>query len=230
MSPAYCVNWLSAGFVTSVKDQGSCSACPYFSSTAASEFTFIKTYSSKGWKASNTDLSERDLMECMPGDGCKGDAAAYVLARISCNGQAFEKDKQYVQADYNYCPSSLTHYDVGMKGFALVPATTTALAQAVTKAVSIISVDATNWGLYKAGVYNCNNDESALNHAVTIVGYQNDVKMTSGQIWDMWLAKNSWGSKWGSNGYVYIRKGCSSWGPFSMFKEYPLVPILKYAV
>lgn len=45
-----------------------------------------------------------------------------------------------------------------------------------------------------------------LNHAVVIVGYN---KTNSPPYW---IAKNSWGTAWGENGFIKIQKGVNACG------------------
>ena len=45
-----------------------------------------------------------------------------------------------------------------------------------------------------------------LNHEVTVVGYGNQ----GGQ--DYWLVKNSWGTGFGENGYIKIKRGTGHCG------------------
>merc|ERR1711970_646373 len=79
------------------------------------------------------------------------------------------------------------------------------------------SVQATYWGDYNSGVYDdyrcCDQDTDpnckwSLNHAVTVVGYGHD--NASGK--DYWLVKNSWGSWFGENGYIKVKRGTGHCG------------------
>lgn len=68
-----------------------------------------------------------------------------------------------------------------------------------TVAASPVSVclDASNWSLYKSGVFsNCGS--SNLNHAVLLVGYEDS---------GAWIVKNSWGTSWGETGYIRLAPG-----------------------
>lgn len=48
---------------------------------------------------------------------------------------------------------------------------------------------------YKSGVFNDCHSNEILDHAVLLVGYQAGVG---------WKIKNSWGVKWGEEGYAWI--------------------------
>ena len=60
---------------------------------------------------------------------------------------------------------------------------------------------------YKSGIFDefadCNGERD-INHAITIVGWD-DSK-------ESYLIKNSWGTGWGDNGYIWVKYGCNNIG------------------
>ncbi|TVU50046.1 hypothetical protein EJB05_01400, partial [Eragrostis curvula] len=77
-----------------------------------------------------------------------------------------------------------------------------ALELAVVRQPVTVLIDAGGaFQYYKCGVLSgpCN---TKLNHAVTVVGYGTDED--SGRRY--WIVKNSWGHKWGENGYIRMER------------------------
>jgi cathepsin L len=66
-----------------------------------------------------------------------------------------------------------------------------------------VSVDASHWHDYETGVFNgCDYKENMdVNHAVVMVGYGTDE-----QYGDYWLIRNSWGTHFGENGYIRLKR------------------------
>ena len=72
---------------------------------------------------------------------------------------------------------------------------------------------------YKSGVYEsteCRSGEKDVNHAVLSVGYG----VEDGK--NHWIVKNSWGSKWGMNGFFQIARGSNMCG-LADCASYPVV-------
>ena len=58
---------------------------------------------------------------------------------------------------------------------------------------------------YQTGSYvQCYRGDLACNHAVVLVGWDDDFYISGAPGKGAWIAKNSWGDDWGNNGYFYV--------------------------
>jgi C1A family cysteine protease len=73
------------------------------------------------------------------------------------------------------------------------------------------NVDTGWYALPERGFYTCEG-ESTPGHALVIVGYCDDESMSEG---GYWIIKNSWGTSFGDNGYMYIPYGKCGVGRYS---------------
>ena len=73
---------------------------------------------------------------------------------------------------------------------------------------------------YKSGIYNNATCPTAVNHAVQTVGWGSE----SGQ--NYFIVRNSWGSKWGDNGYIKIAEVTADLGICGMLYREPMQPII----
>jgi hypothetical protein len=64
---------------------------------------------------------------------------------------------------------------------------------------------------YSGGIYHSRHCEQTANHALLITGYGQE-ESEDGSIVRYWIARNSWGTGWGENGYVRVRRGDGSKG------------------
>lgn len=72
------------------------------------------------------------------------------------------------------------------------------------------SVDASRWGQYKGGIHSKCSLPPQINHLVNLIG------------WDdaggYWIARNTWGHKWGEKGHIHLKYDCDGVG--RMFTSY----------
>lgn len=198
------VDWVAAGAVTPVKNQGQCGSCWTFSTTGALEGAYFNKW---GVLAS---FSEQELVSCDTTDSqCNGGWMDNAFEWVKNNGGlAYEADYPYVSGDGKTipaCGSADTYQDpkVAPSSWVDVPQKSmTALMTAVAQQpVSIaIQADQIAFQSYAGGVLTgrCGTN---LDHGVLLVGYG-----TSDAGVDYWKVKNSWGPDWGMGGYILIER------------------------
>ncbi len=203
------VDWVAAGAVTGVKDQGQCGSCWSFSTTGALEGAYELKYGSL------ESFSEQNLVDCDSlknhphgrDHGCNGGLMDNAFTWIKKNkGIATEAAYPYVSGTTKTsgkCNSSVAknakatptgYTDVAKKNN---NAFKSAVAQ---QPVSIaIEADQASFQLYKSGVFTgaCGAN---LDHGVLAVGY--GVDSASGLPY--YNVKNSWGTSWGQGGYIWL--------------------------
>jgi len=162
-------------------------------------------------------LSTQQLVNCVANPyncggqgGCSGAIAELAFGYVQLYGLTSEYKYGYnsyytgnaSQCDYNQFKHTP---EVALDGYVKLPANDYAqlLNAVATLGPIAVSVDASKWHEYETGVFNgCKYEENMdVNHAVTLVGYGTD-----DQFGDYWLIRNSWGTKFGENGYIRIKR------------------------
>lgn len=203
------VDWVAAGGVTPVKDQGQCGSCWAFSTMASLE----SVNRVNNGKIAN--LAEQQLVDCNTNgnSGCSGGSATSALEWLVDN-QACTTASYPYQAVQGSC-KSCSRSNVALTGVNLVTSRSEdELASALTGSPASVSVYAhTEWQHYTGGVL----ETSAVcshNHAVLAVGYDSGA----------WKIKNSWGSTWGESGYIRITKGLGGCGASGIVTSSARIP------
>ena len=200
------MDWRKHGAVTSVKRQGSCGACFAFSAVGSIEYWY--------WKRTGQlkDFSIQQWIDCTRGAnyGCDGGLMHVVFrqAMLEPAGPAdFDRylnhegtckrrrHKPWLKVSSFVAQSDETHYPIEQH-----------LAHNLVQYGPIpIGIDSTNWHfeMYRGHSVlkesQCGKD---IDHAVLLVGYTPEY----------WIIKNSWGSQWGADGYLYLERGKNACG------------------
>jgi len=214
------VNWKNSGAVTGVKNQGQCGSCWSFSSTGAIEGI------SKIKRGTLTSLSEQNLMDCSTSYGNQG-----------CNGGLMTSAFKYVQANggidtessYPYtAKNGACHYSAANRGATITSyksvasGSESALVTALNSQPVSVAIDASHnsFQLYKSGIYYesaCSS--SRLDHGVLAVGYGSN----GGTNGDYFIVKNSWGTTWGTAGYINMARNRSNNCGIATQAAYPTI-------
>jgi cathepsin L len=210
------VDWVKNGWVTDVKDQGKCGCCYTFAATGALEAQLFNTTKKL------VTLSEQNLLDCSKtngNQGCNGGVTDYAFRYVVQNGIESEETYAFTGKE-EQCKFSSSRSVTKCRGYVDIPRGNEQALQAAIANVGPVAValDAslTEFQLYRRGVFKSSKCSStAINHAVLAVGYGE----SKGE--EYWLIKNSWGKRWGDDGYVKIARNQNNMCGIAQQASYP---------
>ncbi len=201
--------------LTPVRNQLQCGSCWAFTAAATYEASFLLRNFRK------SDVSEQHILDCAAAPNgeaagsCDGGWYGSVFGWMTSTGATTRQMLPYLGAKSPACPVTAGRYRTVVWGFvsdteALPP--DDALKQAICEHGALaVTVEATDaWSYYGGGVFNVES-EGETNHAVTLVGWDDDL--------GAWLIKNSWGEGWGDEGFMWIKYGTGQIGSGAAWVE-----------
>ncbi len=188
------------GYVTPVRNQGGCGSCWAFGSYGPLE-SWLLMNAAETW-----DLSENNLKNCNGFDvgtcetGGDEDMSTAYLTRWS--GPVSEADDPYHDYDEScssgkVCQKYVENVLWFFTSSDIKNALMTHGGMCVSMYWSYAYYNSSEYTYYYSG-------SNGANHAITLVGWDDNKVVTGAPHKGAWLMKNSWGSAWGDNGYFWI--------------------------
>jgi len=198
-------SWVSKGDVTNVNDQGQCGD-PYIFSAIENIETECAIKSGK-----MIPLSAQQVLDCDTQiQGCDGGYPDQVYDYvISCGG--LESAATYPNSSHQErCKFNSSDVVAKISKWFWVTKTKneSAIQEYVyTSGAPSVCLDATAWATYQGGVLTSKTcPGSDVNHCAQITGWEVMQGVSA------WAVRNSWGTDWGDEGYVYLQMGQNTCG------------------
>jgi cathepsin L len=217
-------DWRAKGAVTAIKNQGDCGSCWSFSTTGSTEGAHFLSGQTL------VSLSEQNLMDCSShygNDGCDGgtmdNAFQYIIAN---NGIDTEDSYPYQGVQNTKCLFNPDNVGATLSSYKDIPSGSESDLTTAAATIGPISVaiDAgqPSFQLYKGGVYHdylCSSTK--LDHGVLVVGLGSEKTLLDTK--DYYIVKNSWGTTWGLEGYIYMSRNRDNNCGIATAASYPIV-------
>lgn len=201
------LNWASShnpigvSILPGPRNQGACGAC----------WAFVSVGSAEGAVSIATGhvvaLSVQELVDCATefNRGCSGGNPIFAYEYIRANGLSLWSEYPYADAQNAKCQSTkdftkaTINYDLEIP-----PNDEVELKWYVSKGPVAIGICATDMDFlyYGGGIFNPSSCCTLQNHAILIVGYGVEAESNV----PYWIVQNSWGSIWGEEGYMRIKR------------------------
>lgn len=218
------VDWDAKNKVTAIKNQKSCGSCWAFAASAALESRYLIKKGLLASSATNIDLAEQQLVDCVKSPrtsttgaaynsgGCSGGWSQEAMDYVRKYNVTFEPNYPYTATNGVCKQKALTatgavapalKQDVPDPGYYVVPpANLTAWKNAIqyTPAVFYFRVESP-FQFYSGGVFSTSCASTNINHAMLIYGYYTSILPGTTPYW---MVKNSWGTGWGVGGKAKI--------------------------
>jgi len=191
-------DWNSEGVVTGVYNQGQCGSCWAFSTTENIESMWA--IAGKGLE----NLSMQQLVDCAGNgnEGCNGGNPPWTYPYVEEYGMdtysCYPYDGVTGSCKYN---SGCIGARISNWGYITTTDDESYMMEWLYQyGPPSVCVDASEWQYYTGGIItgNCGN---TIDHCVQVTGWATIDGIVA------WIVRNSWGTDWGYDGYLYIEVG-----------------------
>ena len=213
-------DWRQFGIVGPIKDQSQCGSCWDFSGTGVVEMVLFKAGILPATTAGQ--LSEQYTLDCGQNGGCNGDDNTTVLAWAKQTGLPLTSCYGPYQAQSGSCNNKSCQLykitDWGYCGAQDGVCDTQAIKNAMVAYGPIgaaVAADS-DFSNYQAGQVYAGDGSTSIDHDIILVGWD-DSKGSKGA----WILRNSWGTSWGDQGYMWIEYGANEVGYAAVWATTP---------
>lgn len=205
-------DWVQEGYVNPIEDQGYCGGCWAFGAVGALESLEAIKYGKSNLKV----YSKQQAISCDGyNSGCEGGLPVNAWKWLSemddqwypkmCTASVYPytmSDSECADPWWDWWPypciysrSIPDEWDdyVGVNQ-------DSALLQYTDESPTVVSINADTIQFYSSGIYSDASCSNQLNHVVINVGYGTDNGV------DYWKVRNSWGTGWGEDGYIRMKR------------------------
>ncbi|MBP7585441.1 MAG: hypothetical protein KBA61_15475, partial [Spirochaetes bacterium] len=211
-APAF--NWRDKKRVTPIRHQYTCGSCWAFTTIGVLESSY-KIQTNKDY-----DFSEQQIVDCATGnDGrragsCNGGWYGSAFESLQRNGAILDSMSPYKNKDGFCSGTSPSNYKIATWAY-VVPNAGTPSIKDMKRAIAKYGPVATACKVtpafqgYTGGVFDEHTSmygANDVNHAVVVEGWDDSKGRGA------WLLRNSWGTGWGDNGYMWIEYQCNGIG------------------
>jgi len=195
-APGTKIDWVAKGKTTPVKDQGQCGSCWAFSTTETVESAILMA------NKKVVPLAPQEIVDCDGSDsGCNGGDPQEALGWVKQQGGLDTEQCYPYTAQDGTCASSQCSPAGNVAQVIPIGSDESATYTALGKYGPLsICADASSWSNYQGGVLTGDQCGSDVDHAIQLTGYSPDQG-------GYWIVRNSWGSDWGENGFIYLQYG-----------------------
>jgi cathepsin F len=190
------VNWANV-YTTAVKDQGYCGSCWAFSATEQIESDAIRL----GLLNITDTLSPEQIVQCdSVDDGCDGGNTETAFEYVRTAG-GIETNDEYPYTSYydvtGTCDANSSNFIVTVDEYYWITDEDAMMSHIFSTGPISICLDASTWSSYVSGIITSCGLE--VDHCVQAVGLNTEE--------GYWIVRNSWGTEWGNEGYIYLESG-----------------------
>lgn len=171
---------------------------------------FAKSIEEAAFQMAN--LSIQELIDCdtAADQGCIGGNPLLAFYFIHRYGLTSWSEYPYVGFE-DYCHKKRVNQAVAkVKSWGIVAPNHEHHMELVIRYIGPIAVGVNgaerSFLAYQEGIFDKPYCRQGANHALLITGYGQEVT-DNGEIVKYWIARNSWGTGWGENGYIRVKRG-----------------------